>query len=104
MRKIYLHKLLDSLRASDTLEIVTNKQISYQRLKGLKEEYFGSFEGQDERLNPQVPYNDFLFNMVVKIKKMCKSVYLIQFQVLWLKPTPMRKFLPSHMLESALIS
>lgn len=26
MRKIYLHKLLDSLRASDTLEIVTNKQ------------------------------------------------------------------------------
>ncbi|WP_288299569.1 histidine phosphatase family protein [uncultured Lactobacillus sp.] len=59
MRKIYLHKLLNSLRASDTLEIVTNKQISYQRLKGLKEESFGSFEGQDERLNPQVPYNDF---------------------------------------------
>lgn len=33
--------------------------MAYQRLKGLKEEYFGSFEGQDERLNPQVPYNAF---------------------------------------------
>ncbi|MBW8037314.1 histidine phosphatase family protein [Lactobacillus helveticus] len=48
-----------SERASDTLEIVTDKQMAYQRLKGLKEEYFGSFEGQDERLNPQVPYNAF---------------------------------------------
>ncbi len=104
MRKIYLHKLLDSLRSSDTLEIVTNKQISYQRLKGLKEEYFGSFEGQDERLNPQVPYNDFFVQYGGEDQKTCKSVYLIQFQVLWLKPTPMRKFLPSHMLEPALIS
>lgn len=46
-------------RASNTLEIVTDKQIPYERLKGLKEEYFGSFEGQDERLNPKPPYNDF---------------------------------------------
>lgn len=33
--------------------------MAYQRLKGLKEEYFGSFEGQDERLNPKPPYHDF---------------------------------------------
>lgn len=46
-------------RASDTLEIVTDKQMPYERLKGLKEKYFGSFEGQDERLNPKPPYNDF---------------------------------------------
>lgn len=27
--------------------------------QGLKEEYFGSFEGQDGRLNPEPPYKDF---------------------------------------------
>ncbi|RVU70611.1 MULTISPECIES: histidine phosphatase family protein [Lactobacillus] len=48
-----------SERASDTLEIVTNHTLSYHRLKGLKECYFGSFEGQDERLNPKPPYGDF---------------------------------------------
>ncbi|GAA3627983.1 hypothetical protein GCM10022297_03180 [Lactobacillus hamsteri] len=31
----------------------------YQRKKELKECYFGNFEGQDERLNPQPPYKDF---------------------------------------------
>lgn len=46
-------------RASDTLELVTDHQLPYQRLKGLKEEYFGSFEAEDERLNPPVPYEDF---------------------------------------------
>lgn len=44
-------------RASDTLELVTS--IPYKRLKGLKEQNFGSFEGQDERLNPPAPYGDF---------------------------------------------
>lgn len=44
-------------RASDTLELITRQP--YKRLKGLKECYFGQFEGQDERLNPQPPYGDF---------------------------------------------
>lgn len=48
-----------SERASDTLEIVTNHQIPYQRLKGLKEWHFGAFEGKDEYLNPKLPYGDF---------------------------------------------
>lgn len=42
-----------SERCSDTLEIVTNYQVSYQRLKGLKERYFGDFEGESEDLNPK---------------------------------------------------
>ncbi|MBZ9537239.1 histidine phosphatase family protein [Cytobacillus oceanisediminis] len=46
-----------SERASDTLEIVTD--ISYKRLKGLKEWNFGTFEGESEDLNPPLPYNDF---------------------------------------------
>ena len=46
-------------RASDTLELATDHQLPYKRLKGLKEEYFGSFEAEDERLNPPVPYGDF---------------------------------------------
>ncbi|WP_308556421.1 histidine phosphatase family protein [uncultured Lactobacillus sp.] len=46
-------------RASDTLELATNNELPYQRLKGLKECYFGSFEAQDERLNPPIPYKDF---------------------------------------------
>lgn len=48
-----------SERASDTLEIVTDNQISYQRLKGLKEWNFGTFEGESEYLNPPIPYGDF---------------------------------------------
>lgn len=46
-------------RASDTLEIVTDHTMPYTRLKGLKEMGFGSFEAQDERLNPKPPYHDF---------------------------------------------
>lgn len=46
-------------RASDTLEIATNHQLPYTRLKGLREHGFGSFEAQDERLNPPLPYKDF---------------------------------------------
>lgn len=46
-------------RASDTLEIITNHNMPYKRLKGLKEWGFGSFEAQDERLNPEPPYHDF---------------------------------------------
>ena len=39
-------------RASDTLEIVTEGQVPYTRLKGLKERGFGLFEGESEDLNP----------------------------------------------------
>lgn len=46
-----------SERACDTLELVTEQP--YQRLKGLKEWYFGLFEGQDEVLNPKLPYGNF---------------------------------------------
>ncbi|WP_088040608.1 histidine phosphatase family protein [Bacillus sp. EAC] len=46
-----------SERASDTLEIVTD--LPYSRLKGLKEWNFGTFEGESEDLNPQLPYGDF---------------------------------------------
>lgn len=46
-----------SERASDTLELITDK--SYQRLKGLKEWNFGTFEGESEDLNPPLPYGDF---------------------------------------------
>lgn len=40
-------------RACDTLEIVTNELMPYQRLKGLKEMHFGTFEGESEDLNPK---------------------------------------------------
>lgn len=47
-------------RACDTLELATGlTQHQYDRLKSLKEQAFGSFEAQDERLNPPVPYGDF---------------------------------------------
>lgn len=46
-----------SERACDTLELITDK--SYQRLKGLKEWNFGTFEGESEDLNPPLPYGDF---------------------------------------------
>lgn len=39
-------------RASDTLEIVTDFKMSYERLKGIKEWNFGLFEGESEDLNP----------------------------------------------------
>lgn len=48
-----------SERASDTLEIITDNNLAYTRLKGLKEWNFGLFEGQDESLNPPLPYGDF---------------------------------------------
>ena len=48
-----------SERARDTLEIVPNNSLPYTRLKGLKEWNFGRFEGQDEALNPPLPYEDF---------------------------------------------
>jgi len=42
-----------SERASDTLELAVGDDISYTRLKGLKERDFGLFEGESEGLNPQ---------------------------------------------------
>lgn len=38
-------------RACDTAELVTGRT-DYTRLKGLKEQDFGAFEGQQEYLNP----------------------------------------------------
>lgn len=53
-------------RACDTLEIVTNNKMRYERLKGLKEWNFGLFEGESEDLNPKHPnertYGDFFVN------------------------------------------
>lgn len=40
-------------RCCDTLEIATNNQIPYIRLKGLKEMNFGVFEGESEDLKPR---------------------------------------------------
>ncbi len=48
-----------SERACDTLEIVTEGKLDYQRLKGLKEWNFGKYEGKDEFLNPPLPYGEF---------------------------------------------
>lgn len=48
-----------SERCSDTLEIITNHP--YQRLKGLKERYFGSYEGESEDLNPPITKYDEYF-------------------------------------------
>ena len=48
-----------SERACDTLEIATGGKIPYQRVKGLKEWNFGTFEGESEDLNPALPYRDF---------------------------------------------
>lgn len=39
-------------RASDTLEIVTQNQLPYTRVKALREMNFGVFEGESEDLNP----------------------------------------------------
>lgn len=42
-----------SERCSDTLELITHQP--YQRLKGLKEMFYGELEGESERLNCQTP-------------------------------------------------
>lgn len=44
-----------SERCVDTLEIVTEYKIPYIRLKGLKEMFYGIFEGESEDLNPKTP-------------------------------------------------
>lgn len=46
-----------SERACDTLEILTD--ISYKRMKTLKEWNFGIYEGEGEYMNPPLPYGDF---------------------------------------------
>ncbi len=46
-----------SERACDTLEILTD--ISYKRMKALKEWNFGIYEGEGEYMNPPLPYGDF---------------------------------------------
>lgn len=47
-----------SERACDTLEIVA-PGMSYERVKGLKEWNFGTFEGLTEDADPPLPYGDF---------------------------------------------
>lgn len=42
-----------SERCSDTLEIITD--MSYKRIKGLKEMFYGELEGESERLNCKTP-------------------------------------------------
>ena len=44
-------------RTSDTLEIITD--ITYKRIKDLREWNFGTLEGESEALNPPLPYKDF---------------------------------------------
>ncbi len=52
-----------SERAVDTLELVRaesgQSRLAYERVKGLKEWNFGSFEGLTEDVNPPLPYGDF---------------------------------------------
>ena len=51
-----------SERAVDTLELVLAESgqgdLAYERVKGLKEWNFGSFEGLTEDVNPPLPYGD----------------------------------------------
>ena len=47
-----------SERAADTLELVTGGEMPYERIRGLKEWFFGKLEGHDESLNPSFPYGD----------------------------------------------
>ena len=60
MPKKNLH-LKNTERAIDTLELVTEGKVPYTRLKGLKERYFGVFEGQSEDLLPTTKYFDEVF-------------------------------------------
>ena len=51
-------------RCSDTLELVMGEDIKpYGRLKGLKERYFGPFEGESEDLNPPFESYDAVFSL-----------------------------------------
>lgn len=45
-----------SERCSDTLELITS--MPYQRLKGLKEQFYGELEGESERLNRHLSPQD----------------------------------------------
>lgn len=57
-----------SERACDTLKIVTDNQMPYTRLKGLKEWNFCAYEGKDEFLNPRCPMVISSVNGAVKVK------------------------------------
>lgn len=46
-----------SERTSDTLELITDQP--YTRLKGLKEWHFGRLEGENDVINPPLPFRDF---------------------------------------------
>ena len=71
-----------SERAIDTLELVTEGKVSYTRLKGLKERYFGVFEGQSEDLLPTTKYFDEVFPIFngEHIVYNCKySIYVLYY-------------------------
>ena len=68
-----------SERASDTLEIVTGRT-DYERLKGLKGQDFGAFEGQPEYLLLKPYLMDkalviILFNLVARVR--------LRFGIVW---------------------
>lgn len=73
-------------RACDTLEIITNNK-SYQRLKELKEMGFGSFEGEQQFLQPQGKeyFENFYLqfggeSMAMVQKRMTTALYQIMAQ------------------------
>lgn len=59
-RHIYFDHAYSSTseRCCDTLEIVTENQMPYVRLKGLKENFYGELEGESERLNRHLTPKD----------------------------------------------
>ena len=71
-----------SERACDTLEIVTNGSLPYQRVKGLKEWNFGTFEGESEDLKFESARLQPSYSSCKKRKASLFSWYLTV--VLWL--------------------
>lgn len=52
-----------SERASDTLELVTDGKMDYERVKNLREMNYGTFESESQDLNPsREAYEDFFTN------------------------------------------
>ena len=44
-----------SERCADTIELILQNRLPYQRVKALKEQNYGVFEGESERLSPKAP-------------------------------------------------
>ena len=84
-------------RACDTLEIITDYQMPYTRLKDLREKCYGIFEGSDEFLLPW-NYNNpnvdptmekdedvvgRMYRTVVEILKMVRLLWLWVTAIFW---------------------